>query len=115
MTKTTTEKRDNDLLIFLIGGTKAADLGLLPAFLDPRNPEPAIVQLDANYQHGGGWHPMQGFTPSSKGSYTLCYPGDPPFEPIAAIPFHQDVVLIYRYGIVAVFRPDGSFEVARMD
>ena len=38
-------------------------LGMLPYFIDPNDPRPAREQLDANYQHGGGWVPSRGLHP----------------------------------------------------
>jgi hypothetical protein len=89
------------------------ELGLLPDFIDQDDPRPAREQFDANYQHGGGWHPIKGFT--HKG-FVLHYPGDPPFEPIAMWPLRDEMIVVYRVGMVAIFQTkDGSFEVARMD
>jgi hypothetical protein len=45
----------------------------------------------------------------------LKYPGDPPFEPLVAIPFRHELILVYTAGIVAIVQPDHSFEVCRMD
>jgi len=89
------------------------ELGLIPGFIDQDDPRSAAEQFDANYQHGGGWHPIKGFT--VKG-FVLTYPGDPPYEPIAMWPLRDEMIVVYRYGIVAVFNiKDGSFEVARLD
>jgi len=33
-------------------------LGLLPEFLDPKDPRPARAQLHEHYAHGGGWRPL---------------------------------------------------------
>lgn len=38
------------------------DLGLIPFWIDPDNPASARDQLDAEYQHAGGWRPFQGHT-----------------------------------------------------
>jgi hypothetical protein len=59
--------------------TRPEDLGFLPMFLDPNDPRPAKEQLHENYQHGGGWHSMPGF--SIGDDLELCYPGDPPMQP----------------------------------
>jgi len=90
------------------------DLGLIPAFLDPEDPRPAAVQLDANYQHGGGWRPQHKFklNPSDK---RIVYPGDPAMAPFAMIPFRDEQIYFYPYGYIAVVQADGSFEAARMD
>jgi hypothetical protein len=88
------------------------ELGFLPLMIDQNDPRPAREQFDSNYQHGGGWHPMPGF--KVKG-FVLHYSGDPAYEPIAMWPLRDEMIVVYRYGIVAVFQKDGSFEVARMD
>ena len=46
---------------------------------------------------------------------TLHYPGDPDFEPLAAVWLRREVIMVYECSIVAIVQPDGSFEVARMD
>jgi hypothetical protein len=90
------------------------ELGFLPDMINQCDPRPARVQFDANYQHGGGWHPIRGF--ANKGM-VLTYPGDPPLEPIAMWPLHDDeMIVVYKYSLVAVFSTkDGTFEVARLD
>ena len=60
-------------------------IGPLPSFLDPADPRPAREQFDANYQHGGGWRPIKGFTCDWKKDGTIHYPGDPPLKPIAGM------------------------------
>jgi len=87
------------------------ELGLLPDMIDQNDKRPARVQFNANYDHGGGWHPIKGFT--VKG-FVLRYPGDPPYEPIAMWPLRDEMIMVYRHGLVAVFQKDGSFEAARL-
>jgi hypothetical protein len=89
------------------------ELGFLPRMINQNDPRCARDQFDANYQHGGGWNPMRGFT--HKGM-VLTYPGDPPYEPIAMWPLRDEMIVVYRYGIVAIFNTkDGTFEAARLD
>src|SRR4051812_10802523 len=90
-----------------------ADLGFIPLFLDPDDPRSAKEQLHANYQHGGGWHSMPGF--SIGDDMLLCYPGDPPMHPIAVTKIHDEQVLVYQHSWVVIMKPDHSFEVCRMD
>lgn len=102
------------LVVNLVHPCDIADyVGLIPGFLDNHDPRPAAQQLDANYQHGGGWRPMDGFTLDS--DCVLHYPGDPPFRPIALIALRQEQILIYEYAFVCIVQPDGSFAVSRMD
>ena len=89
------------------------DLGFLPGFASEDDPRPLREQLDANYQHGGGWRPFEGFTLVD--DTTLQYPGDPPMRPIAAAKFRDEIVLVYPYSWVLVLAPDSSWEVCRMD
>lgn len=106
--------------IAILAGHHPEELGLLPDFIDQNDPRPAREQFDSNYQHGGGWHPISGFlqkrNKDGKPGIVLVYPGDPPFHPIATWPLRHELIVVYRYGLVAIFNTqDGSFEVARMD
>jgi hypothetical protein len=86
---------------------------LIPSFLDEGDPRPAAEQFDANYQHGGGWRPMEGWTFKDDGS--IKYPDDPAHHPVAAIPFRKEVIFIYPDAWVCISQEDGTFEIARMD
>ena len=88
-------------------------LGFIPSFLSDDDPRPAREQLDAHYQHGGGWCPQDKFTLGGKG--VLHYPGDPPLKPIAMTGLRDEIIRVYPHGYVCVEQPDGDFEVARMD
>jgi hypothetical protein len=90
-----------------------ADLGFLPMFLSDDDPRPAREQFDTNYQHGGGWRPMQKFT--LQGDNSLQYPGDPPLRPYAQVILRDELILVYPHSWVVIKQQDGSFEVARMD
>jgi len=91
------------------------DLGLIPDFINSEDPTPIIDQLDRNYAHGGGWHPMVNFKLGPNNS--LHYPGDPVLYPIAKLEVagHEEIVYVYDHAIVAVVWPDGEFDVSRMD
>jgi hypothetical protein len=88
-------------------------VGMIPDFLSLHDPRRAAEQFNERYAHGGGWHPQPGYEMSEDA--VLKYPGDPPFEPLAAIPFREEIILVYVAGIVAIVQPDHSFEVCRMD
>lgn len=88
-------------------------LGWIPTFLDADDPRSAKEQLDSNYQHGGGWHPMRGFAMGD--GHVIAYPGDPPLHPIAEAKLRDELILIYRHAWVAIVQKDGTHEVARMD
>ena len=91
----------------------AEHLGLLPGMLSLNDPRPAREQLDANYQHGGGWRPFTGFR--LRKDNTLVYPGDPPTIPLAMTTLRDELIVFYDCSWVAIIQPDRSFEVCRMD
>lgn len=101
-------------MIALIEGHSPDELGFLPEMIDQDDPRSAAEQFDANYQHGGGWRPMQGFKRVQ--SICLQYPGDPVMVPIAFWPLRHEMIIVYPHGFVAVFNIETeAFEVARMD
>jgi hypothetical protein len=101
-------------MIALLTGHDPEELGMLPDFINQNDPRPAREQFDANYQHGGGWHPIPGFI--HRKGVSLEYPGDPPYHPIAMWPLRDELIVVYRYGLVAIFQvKTGAFEVARLD
>jgi hypothetical protein len=88
-------------------------LGLIPEFLDERDPRPAREQIDQNYRHGGGWQPFPGFTMLPDGD--LSYPGDPPTRLIAETHLRDETIRFYDCSWLAIVQPDGTFEVSRVD
>lgn len=88
-------------------------LGYIPDWLDDRNPSPAKAQLHANYLHGGGWHPFNGFTLTNNN--ILLASGDPPLHPLAQCYLRNELIVVYAHSWVAIIQPDHSFEVCRMD
>jgi hypothetical protein len=89
------------------------DLGFLPGMLSDADPRPAREQIEANYQHGGGWRPQTGFTLHA--NYRLKYPGDPPLRPRAMTNLRHEMIVLYDHDYLGIYQPDGSFEVARVD
>jgi hypothetical protein len=89
-------------------------LGIIPSFLSEDDPRPAKEQFDANYDHGGGWRPMPGFT-LDRLTLELDYSGDPPMRPIALMRLRDEVILVYPYSFVLILQRDRSFEICRMD
>ena len=89
-------------------------IGLIPYFLTEEDPRSAREQFDANYQHGGGWRPLEGWKFDTK-TLGLTYPGDPELMPIAFTMLREEKILFYPYAQVMVLQPDMSFEVSRMD
>lgn len=88
-------------------------LGIIPTFLDSDNSRSAAEQIDDNYQHGGGWRSFKGF--KRVGDYNLQYPDDPVYNALALTQLRDEVIVFYDHAWVAVFQPDGSFDVARID
>lgn len=95
--------------------SNAPDLiGIIPRFLDPRDPRPAVDQFNENYAHGGGWSSMTGWVFDPK-THSIKYPGDPALLPIASMNLREETIFVYQHAWVCIVQPDGSFEIARMD
>ena len=88
-------------------------LGFIPSFLSESDPRPAREQIAANYAHGGGWSPIDGFSFPTDGK--LKYPGDPPYAPLAISKLRKEVIVFFDYSLLMIMQPDGSYEVARLD
>ena len=88
-------------------------LGFIPDFLSAYDSKPAIEQFAENYC--GGWMDFKGFTYDEQ-TGALKYPEDPDTALLYAAHLpNGEVVRIYQHAWVAVFQPDGSFRVARLD
>jgi hypothetical protein len=90
-------------------------LGYLPEFLSEDDPDSAREQLDKNYRHGGGYHPMSGWEILDMEDMTVCYPGDPPLRPIAFTILRDEQIFFYPHAFVLILAKDGTFSIARMD
>lgn len=90
----------------------AAHLGLIPEFLDERDPRPAAEQFNERYAHGGGWRAFDGFT---MGANSIRYPGDQPLALLAEARLRDEVIRVYNGAWVAIVAPNGSYEISRMD
>jgi len=88
------------------------DLGFLPSFISDQDPRTASEQINANYSYGG-WDPQAGFDLLK--DFALKYPGDPPMKPVAMTNLRHELICLYPYSYLAIFQPDGSFEVSRVD
>jgi hypothetical protein len=98
------------LLIYALPGV---NLGMLPDMLDESDPRSARDQLDAGYQHGGGWDPNPKLKFNKK-TVTLHYPGDPPFRALATMHLRDEMVVLFECDYVMILQTDGSYEIARM-
>lgn len=99
-------------------------LGLIPSMMSAYDPTPIAEQVDANYQHGGGWRPLKGWNMDE--DYVLTYGNqeaedrDPPLHPLFMAEHDRgggvmEKVFFYDSAWVNVVQPDGTFEVSRMD
>jgi hypothetical protein len=89
-------------------------LGFIPSFISDDDPRPIKEQIDANYQHGGGWRPIKGFIMTE--DHLLHFPGDPPYRPLALGIMRNRCVILYEYSFLAISEePGGEWEVARVD
>lgn len=88
-------------------------MGLIPGFLDPRDPRPAIEQFKQH--HPALWEHSSRYPGTLVDGLYFKYPGDPLMKPIAHVQFHDDLVLVYQYGIVIVRHADHTFQIARLD
>jgi len=94
-------------------------LGFIPSFFDPSDERSAIEQVNEKYCDY--WHEMKGLTLDPNAdhqrpdTYILHFPGDPPLMPLWCGLFRDKMIMVYDYGITAIFEPDMSFKVARLD
>lgn len=93
-------------------------VGLIPSFLNENDPTPIAKQIDAAYQHGGGWRPIAGM--SLEAPFRLRGHNDTRgYQPIAFTHLsdreEQVLVIVFESGMTAIMQADGSYEVARLD
>jgi hypothetical protein len=89
-------------------------LGHIGKAMTESSPLSAREQINQLYPFGG-WRPTLGDSIKHLGNYNLKYPGDPVMRPIARAKLRDEIICIYQSEFWAVFQPDGSFEVARLD
>jgi len=99
--------------VFLLNGGTLDAVGIIPLWLNEKDPRPAKDQLDDHYRHGGGWQPFEGFTLQRDSS--IKYPGDPAHKPRAMMKLRDEVILMYDHAWVLILQKDGTFEICRMD
>ncbi len=90
-------------------------LGILPFFLFEADSRPAREQIDERYQHGGGWRPSSAKLKPTDDKMHLTYPGDEPFFAIAETKLRDEHIIFYDCSWLAIYQPDGTFEVSRVD
>jgi hypothetical protein len=102
------------------------DFGFLPGFFDESDSRPAKEQLHENFQHGGGFMSMPGFSleradiPYEEGDALLIYDKgsedeEPPLEELGRAKLRDETLIFFNYSWLAIVQPDGSFEVTRVD
>lgn len=102
-------------------GFTSEGLGFIPYFLNALDTRPAAKQIDANYDHGGGWRPMgNGKWSLDPETHRLTYDCGPDDEdehylPLATCRIGQERLYFYDCAWTAIVQPNGSFEVARLD
>ena len=99
--------------VVLLNGGMPDHVGMIPLWLDEEDPRPAREQLDAAYQHGGGWQPFKGF--KMLRDHSIEYPGDPSLKPLALMKLRDEVIAVYPHAWVMILQKDGSHEICRMD
>jgi hypothetical protein len=87
-------------------------LGYVPRFLVEADQRPAKEQFAERYEFGG-WRPNPGFEQLPNGH--MQYPGDPALPPIAERRLRDERIVMFPGALFAIFQPDGSFEMARID
>lgn len=100
----------------MIHFTDYQSAGLIPSFLDERDPRGAQEQLNSNYVYGG-FIEFEGFTlvEDNEGLYALRYSEDPDTPEVSRGRMRDELVVVFRHSWVAVIQPDNKFTVARMD
>ncbi len=101
---------------FIREGHDIEEVGFVPMFLDINDERPAAEQIDANYQHGGGWNPMEKWTFDRK-TKMIKYPGDEPLESFAvALPNKNETVIMYPHSFMLIYnKVNKTYEVGRVD
>lgn len=89
-------------------------LGFIPDFLDDEDPRGAREQIDAGYQHGGGWRQYTHFALNPE-TLSLTYPGDPVMMPLVVTKLRDEVIAVYQHGWTMILSPGGEYTVARLD
>jgi hypothetical protein len=96
--------------------------GEIPKMLSPASDVPMWQQIDAGYQHGGGWNDFEGFTVSKTegGKYRITYPGDPAHVEVGRIRFGSQQIILFDYDWVLwmSLNVDGDMvehKIARID
>ena len=99
-------------MITIVGGDPE-DWGIIPSFLNEHDPRPARDQINDRYR--GGWWPAPARMKFNPETLALTYPGDPPFQPLSALYFRDERLLIYPGEWVVIVQPDETWQASRLD
>jgi hypothetical protein len=101
-------------------GLDRESLGFIPQFLHADDPRSAAEQIDASYQHGGGWKPRPDapWHLDAKRGVMVYGDGNDPGDVnhmVASAKLRDETIQLYESAWTAIVQPDGSFEVSRLD
>ena len=92
--------------------------GHLPQIIINRDARSAQEQVNARYQHGGGWRSVEGFKlgwPRAD-EYSLNYEGEEPLREVSRALFHgTQVLVLFKYSYLAIVEADKLIDVSRID
>jgi len=88
------------------------NISYLKFFLHEDDQRSASEQINERYRYGS-WHNFKGF--KHLGDGVIQFQDAPVDYPIAKAHLRAEVIYAYRYDWIAVFQPDGSFEVSRVN
>lgn len=94
-------------------------VGFLPSIFNDEDERSAPEQLNANYGHGGGCSPFNGFTLEKadvQGEAFLIYPEDPPMREVArCVLSDAETLILFDSSWLAIVNADGTNIVTRVD
>lgn len=87
-------------------------VGIIPTFIRLGDKRPLVKQIDSRYV--SGWHKFEGFK-FDKRTWSIKYPDDPPYPPLAGAALNGELVCIYPSGWTMVMDAKNNIEIARLD
>lgn len=106
----------------LLPGTHPDILGFLPLILRVDDERKIADQLNDRYAHGGGYFPMKlEKWQLNRETRILTYHDEEDeseiYQPLAThwFPLSEERAILYKYSILLILAPDGSFALTRVD
>lgn len=105
-------------------GITNADLFFLRGIFQEEDPQSVEEQINTRYAHGGGFDPMEGWTLfegwEKEGDARMSYPGSEledatEVREIARGQVRGTILVLFDYEFLAIIKPDGAFQVTRVD